>query len=50
MKRDLKELLECDIVLFMRGFNMSTGCHTELCVAMACGLDVMFEEQVNIQL
>jgi len=44
MKRDLKELLECDTIIFMTGFNKSTGCHTELCVAMACGMDIWFED------
>lgn len=44
MKRDLKELLECDTIVFMHGFNKSAGCHTELCVAMACGMDIWFED------
>lgn len=44
MKRDLKELLECDTIIFMSGFNKSAGCHTELCVAMACGMDIWFED------
>jgi len=44
MKRDLKELLECDTIIFMTGFNKSAGCHTELCVAMACGMDIWFED------
>ena len=50
MKADIKALLDCDGVLFMHGFNRSAGCHTELCVAMACGLDVMFEEISDIKL
>lgn len=50
MRRDIKSLLECDVIFFMKGFNRSLGCCTELNVAMACGLDVMFEEQVNIKL
>ena len=44
MKRDLKALLECDTIIFMTGFNKSAGCHTELCVAMACGMDIWFED------
>jgi len=50
MKADIKALIECDGVLFMHGFNRSAGCHTELCVAMACGLDVMFECISDIKL
>lgn len=50
MKADIKALLDCDGVLFMQGFNRSAGCHTELCVAMACGLDVMFEGISDIKL
>jgi len=50
MKADIKALLDCDGVLFMHGFNRSAGCHTELCVAMACGLDVMFEGISDIKL
>lgn len=44
MKHDLKSLINCDCVLFMHGFNRSAGCHTELCVAMACGLEIIFED------
>lgn len=45
MKRDIKLLLECDTIYMMRGWNHSAGCQTELQVALACGLDVMFEEK-----
>lgn len=48
MKLDLEELLKCNTVLFMRGFNRSAGCHTELCVATACGLDIWFEDTATI--
>lgn len=44
MERDLRALLDCDVVLFMHDFNRSAGCHTELCVAMACGKDIWFED------
>ena len=43
MERDIRALLDCDTVLFMKGFNRSAGCHTELCVAMACGKNILFE-------
>ena len=44
MKRDLKALLDCDVIMFMHNFNKSAGCHTELCVAMACGMEIWFED------
>ena len=50
MKADIKALLECDAVIFMQGFNHSAGCHTELAVAMAIGLEVWFEETENVTL
>lgn len=50
MKADIKGLLDCDCVLFMYGWNRSAGCHTELTVAVACGLDVMFEGISDIKL
>lgn len=50
MKGDIRALIDCDAIMFMSGFNRSAGCHTELCVAMACGLDIYFEEQVDINL
>lgn len=50
MKLDLKALLDCDVIMFMYGWNRSAGCHTELTVAVACGLDVMFEGISDIKL
>lgn len=50
MRRDLKAMFDCDAVIFMRGFNHSAGCHTELAVAMAIGMDILFEEQINVGL
>lgn len=44
MEQDIRMLLDCDAALFMHGFNRSAGCHTELCVAMACGKDIYFED------
>lgn len=43
MQKDIAALLDCDTVIFMNGFNRSAGCHTELCVAMACGKKIWFE-------
>lgn len=50
MKIDLKELLDCDAIFLMKGWNRSAGCKLELDNAVAIGIDVYFEEQVNIQL
>lgn len=50
MKLDLKALLDCDVIMFMYGWNCSAGCHTELCVATAIGLDVWFEDMTTIKL
>lgn len=44
MKADIKAMLDCDIVLFMSGFNRSAGCHTELTVAMATGMEIWFQD------
>lgn len=43
MKRDLKALLECDVILFLDGWCRSAGCKCELDVATAIGIDVWFE-------
>lgn len=50
MRRDIEMLLTCDIIFLMNGWNASAGCHTELCVAMACGLQVMFENLEKVEL
>ena len=42
MKADIKALLDCDVIMFMHNFNKSAGCHTELCVAMACCMEIWF--------
>lgn len=50
MKADIRALLDCDIVLFMSGFNRSAGCHTELAVAMAIGMEIWFQDLENVKL
>lgn len=44
VKLNLKALLDCDIIIFMHNFNKSVSCHTDLCVAMACGMEIWFED------
>lgn len=48
MRKDLEELIKCDAILFLDGWNRSAGCHTELTVAVACGIDVWFDNIDNI--
>ena len=43
MKDDLRALLDCDVIMFMKGWNRSAGCKCELDVATAIGIDVWFE-------
>ena len=50
MKADIKELLDCDVIMFMYGWNRSAGCKCELDVATAIGLDVWFENLTTIKL
>ena len=50
MERDIRMLLDCCAVIFLEGWNKSAGCHTELCVAMACGKEVWFEGLDDIRL
>jgi len=50
MKLDLKALLDCDVIMFMYGWNRSAGCKCELDVATAIGLDVWFEDLTTIKL
>ena len=44
MKYDLRNLLSCDCVFFMKGFEKSQGCMVELQVATACNLEIFFEK------
>ena len=50
MRKDLISLLDCDAIFFMNGWDKSLGCHTEFCVAVACGIDILFEEKNDIKL
>lgn len=50
MQRDLEMLLTCDAIYLMTGWNRSAGCHCELCVATACGLDVWLEGLSELKL
>lgn len=43
MREDLKMLLECDEIFMLQDWNRSAGCQTELNVAVAAGMKVIFE-------
>lgn len=38
MKRDLKMLLGCNAICFLKGWQLSTGCRIECFVAQSCGI------------
>lgn len=44
MRKDIEMLLTCDAIMLMDGWNKSAGCHTELCVAIAIGIEIWFED------
>jgi hypothetical protein len=50
MKADIKALLDCDVIMFMYGWNRSAGCKCELDVATAIGLDVWFEGMETLKI
>lgn len=43
MKKDITELLKCDMAFFGRGWQQSKGCATEYAVASAIGLQIFTE-------
>lgn len=44
MRADLKMLLKCDTIYMLKGWEGSAGARTELSVAQACKMRVIFEE------
>jgi len=44
MRSDIEMLLACDCIYMMRRWSHSKGCLTELMVATAIGLPVIYEE------
>lgn len=45
MRVDIANLLRCDAIYMLQGFEMSKGAKLELDVATSCGIRVMFEGQ-----
>lgn len=43
MKKDITELMKCDMAFFGRGWQQSRGCATEYAVASAIGLQIFTE-------
>lgn len=48
MREDFKLLLGCDYILMGRDWEHSVGCRAELNVALACGMEIMFEHTETI--
>ena len=48
MKRDIVMLLQADAILLLTNWNRSAGCLTELHVATAIGLEVLFDDIYTI--
>jgi len=42
MREDIKALLDCDMIMMMPGWEISSGCNIELLVANQCGIGVFF--------
>lgn len=43
MGRDIEALLECDTVVFCRGWHQSKGCQAEFEIAKIYDKDIIFE-------
>ena len=41
MKVDIKNLLDCDYILMLKGWELSKGCKLEFDVATSCGIKVL---------
>lgn len=44
LRQDLRLLLECDYITFLRGFENSAGALLEAYVARECGIEVLDEQ------
>ena len=41
MKVDIKNLLDCDYILMLKGWELSKGCKLEFDVATSCGIKIL---------
>lgn len=46
MKKDIRELLKCDAIVMLSGWQSSRGCKTEWDVARAIGLRIYYESDL----
>lgn len=47
MKADIRELLDCDAIMLLRGWNDSEGANTEVAVAQSCGIPFLRVERAT---
>ncbi len=45
MRTDLTEMLKCDGVYFLKSWRYSDGAQVEMVTALACGLNIDFEQR-----
>lgn len=43
MRNDIIEMLKCDGILLLKGWEHTAGARVEFTVAQACGLDIFYE-------
>jgi hypothetical protein len=47
LKKDIAELVTCDFIYLLNGWEKSEGCRVELDVALACGIKVLIEDLMD---
>ena len=43
MRYDIEQLLKCDLIVFLTGWQDSRGCKAEREVAKVCGIKILFD-------
>lgn len=43
MRYDIEQLLKCDLIVFLNGWQDSRGCKAEREVAQVCGIKILFD-------
>ena len=43
MRYDIEQLLKCDLIVFLHGWQDSRGCKAEREVAKVCGIKILFD-------
>lgn len=44
MREDIRELLDCEAILMLKGWEHSAGARCEFLVAAMCGLEIWYED------